>query len=117
MASDKITHTTDANFKADVLEADVPVLVDFWAVWCGPCRAIAPHLDALADELEGKVKIVKMNIDENQQTPLQFQIRSIPTLLLFKDGKLADQLVGNPGSKAKLADFLGRHVDSAAAAG
>ena len=117
MASDKITHTTDASFKADVLEADVPVLVDFWAVWCGPCRAIAPHLDALADELDGKLKIVKLNIDENQQTPMQFQIRSIPTLLLFKDGKLADQLIGNPGSKAKLADFLGRHVDSAAAAG
>ena len=110
MASDKITHTTDATFKSDVLEADVPVLVDFWAVWCGPCRAIAPHLDAIAAELDGKLKIVKLNIDEQQQTPMGYQVRSIPTLLLFKNGELADQMVGNPGSKAKLTEFVSRHI-------
>lgn len=110
MASDKITHTTDANFKADVLDSDKLVLVDFWAVWCGPCRAIAPHLDVLADEFESSLKIVKLNIDENQQTPMSYSIRSIPTLLLFKGGELVDQLVGNPGSKAKLAEFIQRHA-------
>lgn len=110
MASDKISHTTDANFKADVLESDKLVLVDFWAVWCGPCRAIAPHLDVLADEFEASLKIVKLNIDENQKTPMSYSIRSIPTLLLFKGGELVDQLVGNPGSKAKLAEFIQRHT-------
>ena len=110
MASDKITHTTDATFQSDVLEADKPVLIDFWAVWCGPCRAIAPHLDALADELDGKLKIVKLNVDENQQTAMKYQVRSIPTLLLFKGGEVADKMVGNPGSKAKLAEFVQRHL-------
>ena len=110
MASDKITHITDSSFKSDVLESDVPVLVDFWAVWCGPCRAIAPHLEAIADELDGKLKIVKLNIDENQQTPMGYQVRSIPTLLLFKGGELADQMVGNPGSKQKLTEFVSRHL-------
>jgi thioredoxin 1 len=108
--SSGISHTTDASFKSDVLESSVPVLVDFWAVWCGPCRAIAPHLESLADELGEKLRIVKLNIDENQQTPTAYQIRSIPTLLLFKEGRVVDQMVGNPGSKAKLADFLKRHV-------
>ena len=110
MSAENITHTTDANFKADVLEASQPVLVDFWAVWCGPCRAIAPHLEALAAELGDQVRIVKMNIDENQQTPMTYQIRSIPTLLLFKGGEVVDQMVGNPGSKGKLAEFISRHV-------
>jgi thioredoxin 1 len=108
--SESISHVTDANFKNDVVDADKPVLVDFWAVWCGPCRAIAPHLEALAGELGDKVRIVKLNIDENQQTASQYQIRSIPTLLMFKGGKVVDQMVGNPGSKAKLAEFIGRHV-------
>ena len=110
MSSDKILHTTDANFQTDVLQSELPVLVDFWAVWCGPCRAIAPHLDVLAEELEGKVKIVKLNIDENQQIPVQYQVQSIPTLLLFKGGQEADRMVGNPGSKAKLASFLQNHL-------
>ena len=110
MASEKITHTTDDNFQSDVLDSSVPVLVDFWAVWCGPCRAIAPHLDVLADELDGKLRIVKLNIDENQKTPMNYQVRSIPTLLLFKNGELADQMVGNPGRKARLAEFIGRHL-------
>ncbi len=110
MASDKIKHTSDANFQADVLEADKPVLIDFWAVWCGPCRAIAPHLDALAEEFDGKLQIVKLNVDENQQTAMKYQVRSIPTLLLFKNGEIADKMVGNPGSKAKLAEFVQRHL-------
>lgn len=110
MPSENITHTTDADFKTDVLESEVPVLVDFWAVWCGPCRAIAPHLEALADELGDAIRIVKLNIDENQQTPMSYQIRSIPTLLLFKGGEVVDQMIGNPGSKAKLADFIQRHI-------
>jgi thioredoxin 1 len=110
MASEKIAHTTDAAFKGDVLDSNVPVLVDFWAVWCGPCRAIAPHLDSLAEELHGRLRIVKLNIDENPQVPMSFQIRSIPTLLLFKGGAVVDQMVGNPGSKARIADFVQRHL-------
>ena len=82
------------NFKTDVLENAKPVVVDFWAEWCGPCRMIGPALEEIAAELNGKVKIVKMNVDENQQIPAQFGIRSIPTLMLFKDGKLASQKVG-----------------------
>lgn len=108
--SESISHVTDSSFKADVLDSPAPVLVDFWAVWCGPCRAIAPHLEALAGELGEKVRIVKVNVDENQQTAMNYQIRSIPTLLMFKGGKVVDQMVGNPGSKAKLAEFINRHV-------
>jgi len=108
--SEAINHVTDSSFKVDVLDSPAPVLVDFWAVWCGPCRAIAPHLEALAGELGEKVRIVKVNVDENQQTAMNYQIRSIPTLLMFKGGKVVDQMVGNPGSKAKLAEFINRHV-------
>lgn len=110
MASDNVTNTTDGSFSSDVLESDTPVLVDFWATWCGPCKAIAPHVEAVADELAGKAKVVKMDIDSNPQTPAKYGIRSIPTLLVFKGGEVVDQLVGNPGSKSKIADLLGRHV-------
>jgi thioredoxin 1 len=110
MASDKITHADDASFQADVLDSDLPVLVDFWAVWCGPCRAIAPHLEVLAEELHGQVKIVKVDVDKSQQVAAAYGIRSIPTLLVFKRGQVVDQMVGNPGSKSKIAELVTRHV-------
>ena len=96
---------TDASFKADVLDSSEPVVVDFWVEWCGPCRMIAPALDEISKELNGKVKIVKMNVDENQQVPGQFGIRSIPTLMIFKDGKLAAQKVG-AASKGDLSKWI-----------
>lgn len=110
MASGNIAETTDANFASDVLQSDVPVLVDFWATWCGPCKAIAPHVEAVAGEYEGKAKVVKMDIDSNPQTPAKYGVRSIPTLIVFKGGEVVDQLVGNPGSKSKIADLVSRHV-------
>lgn len=85
---------TDATFETDVLKAGKPVLVDFWAEWCGPCRSIAPSLDALAEEFKDKLEIVKVNIDENPMTPTQYAVRGIPTLLIFKDGQVAAQQVG-----------------------
>ena len=94
MASDKVTHVGDADFKTSVLEHNLPVLVDFWAPWCGPCRAIAPMVDQLADELHGKLKVVKVNTDEAVDVAAQFGIRSIPTLLVFKGGKVSGQIVG-----------------------
>ena len=94
MGSDKIVNVTDASFENDVLKSTQPVLIDFWATWCGPCRAIAPVVEQLAGEYAGKVKVVKVNIDENPKTPTQYDVRSIPTLLMFKDGKVVGQIVG-----------------------
>ena len=85
---------TDANFEEEILKAETPALVDFWAVWCAPCRMIAPVVEELATKYEGKVKIGKVNVDSEQQTAIKYGIRSIPTLLLFKDGEVADQVVG-----------------------
>jgi thioredoxin 1 len=94
MASDKVLQLSDDSFANDVLKSDLPVLVDFWASWCAPCKAIGPVIDGLADEYAGKVKIAKLNVDENPATPGQYGVRGIPTLILFKDGKVLDQVVG-----------------------
>ena len=94
MASDKIAVLTKENFKAEVLDSGVPVLVDFWAEWCGPCKMIAPVLDELADELGDTAKIGKVNIDDSQDLAAEYGIRAIPTLLVFKDGQVAEQIVG-----------------------
>ncbi|WP_027250485.1 thioredoxin TrxA [Photobacterium halotolerans] len=103
--SDKIVQLTDASFESDVINAAGPVLVDFWAEWCGPCKMIAPILDEIADEYQDKLTIGKLNIDHNAATPPKFGIRGIPTLLLFKDGNVAATKVGAL-SKSQLKEFL-----------
>jgi thioredoxin 1 len=94
MASDKVIQLSDDSFENEVLKSSTPVLVDFWASWCAPCKAISPVVDGLADEYDGKVKIGKLNVDENPATPGQYGVRGIPTLILFKDGQVVDQVVG-----------------------
>ena len=89
-----ISEVSDATFDSEVLKSDQPVLVDFWASWCGPCRAVSPIVEEVAANYEGKLKVMKMNVDENGQTPSQYGIRGIPALLIFKDGKVAEQIVG-----------------------
>ena len=100
MASESMANFEDGNFDSEVLNSEIPVLVDFWAPWCAPCRAIAPSVEALADEYQGQVKVGKMNIDDNPSIPGKFGIRSIPTLLMFKGGSVVDQQVGGVNKAA-----------------
>jgi thioredoxin 1 len=103
--SDKIVHVTDDDFENEVLQSNAPVLVDYWAEWCGPCKMIAPVLDEIADEYDGRVKIAKLNIDDNPTTPPRYGIRGIPTLMLFKDGEVEATKVGAV-SKSQLTAFI-----------
>ena len=107
--SDAILTGTDANFDAEVLKADLPVLVDFWAPWCGPCQMIAPLVEEIAEAHKGKLKVVKMNVDENGQAPQTYGIMAIPTLILFKGGQLQEKIVGVL-PKAKLLDLIKKHI-------
>jgi len=109
MASADVFELTDDNFDTEILKADTPALVDFWAVWCGPCRQIAPSVEALASELKGKLKVGKMNIDDHQRTPQKYGIRSIPTLLVFKGGQVVGQIVGAV-PRAKLEAEINKHL-------
>jgi thioredoxin 1 len=109
MASDSIQRVTDDTFEPEVLKSETPVLVDYWAEWCGPCKSIAPILDEVAKEYEGRLKIAKINVDENQQTPAKFGIRGIPTLMLFKNGNVEATRVGAL-SKSQLTAFLDSNI-------
>ncbi|MAE73788.1 MAG: thioredoxin [Bdellovibrionaceae bacterium] len=100
---------TDGSFEQDVLKSDIPVLVDFWAEWCGPCRALGPKLEELSEELGTKVKVVKMNVDENNATPSKYGVRGIPTMILFKGGQEVEQLVGNQPKEA-ISDAINKHL-------
>lgn len=107
--SEQVVHTSDGAFESDVVKSERPVLLDFWAEWCGPCKMIAPVLDTIADDYGDRLQVVKLNIDENPLTAPKYNVRSIPTLLLFKDGTVAAQQVGAV-SKAQLSAFLDQHI-------
>lgn len=107
--SGKVADVGDHNFDTEVINSNVPVLVDFWAAWCAPCRMIAPVVEAIADKYEGRAKVVKLNVDENQGTSMKYNIRGIPTLLLFKDGVVKEQIIGNT-TKDTISKMLDNHV-------
>lgn len=109
MASKNIIYLSDSDFQESISNSTLPILVDFWAEWCGPCKMIAPELEKLANELEGKVQVAKMNVDENRSTPGQFQVMSIPTLILFKDGKEVERVIGFR-KKDELLKMINRHL-------
>lgn len=109
MANENVKEVTDATFEAEVLKSEVPTLVDFWAVWCGPCKQIAPTVDALANEYKGRLKVAKMDVDHHQIVPQQYQVRSIPTLLIFKGGRVVSQLVGAM-PRSKIEAEIQKHV-------
>ncbi|HEX3470119.1 MAG TPA: thioredoxin [Silvibacterium sp.] len=119
MAVQSIVELSDANFDQEVLKSEQPVLVDFWAAWCGPCKALAPTVDEVATAYAGKIKVAKMDVDRNQATPMRFGIRGIPALLLFKGGKVADQIVGYVPKETierSLARVIGSTAETAAVA-
>ena len=105
MASENVFEATDQNFQNQVLDSEIPALVDFWAVWCAPCRTIAPHVEALANDYAGKIRVGKFDIDANPEVPTKFDIRSIPTLIVFKGGKVVGQIVGAV-SRAKIEELI-----------
>ena len=105
MAEEALFHATDGNFEPEILKSDVPAMVDFWAPWCGPCHVIAPVIEELAKEYAGRLKVAKMNVDKNPATPSRYGIRGIPTVIIFKDGQVFDQIVGAV-SKSKVEDMI-----------
>ena len=107
--SGKVGEVGDQNFETEVLNSNVPVLVDFWSAWCAPCRMIAPVVEAIANKYEGRAKVVKLNVDENQATSFKYNIRGIPTLLLFKDGVVKEQIIGNT-TKDTISKMIDNHV-------
>ncbi len=109
MAGKNIVEITDKNFEQEVLQSDIPVLVDFWAAWCGPCRAIAPVIDEIANDYAGKIKVGKCNVDENPQTPSKFGIRAIPTLIFFKNGNVVEQITGAV-AKSQIASVIDKVI-------
>lgn len=109
MASDKIVVLSDDNFESEVLKSELPILVDFWATWCGPCRMVAPVLEEIADEYDGQVRIGKLDTDANQQTSLKYQVTSIPTFILFMNGEVADRMMGAM-PKVAFRSFIDRNV-------